>query len=141
MIKLLEVIKRLIMKATRFILNTDYVTSQNDTEFTISVSLPSSFTCAKAEVKKFTSSKTVKSSASKDYRCYFTTTLNNYAVTGAMDISVQYGSDELNCAIQRQKDKWTLCISNPAKVEAHTYSGSSRVVTAHIMTFVDPFQL
>lgn len=141
MIKLLEVIKNLIMKATRFILNTDYVTHQNDTEFTMAVSLPSSFSTSASEVKKFTTSKTVKGSASKDYRCYFTTTLNDYAVTGVLECQIQYGSDFLNCAIQRQKDKWTMCIYNMASPSAKTFSGSSRVVTAHIMTFVDPFQL
>lgn len=129
------------MKATRFILNTDYVTSQNDAEFTISVSLPSSFSVSAAEVKKFSASKTVKGSASKDYRCYFTTTVNDYAITGGLEGSLRYGSDDLNIAVERAKDKWTLAIYNPAPVSAKTYSGSSRVVTVHIMTFVDPFQL
>lgn len=129
------------MKATRFILNTDYVTSQNDAEFTISVSLPSSFSVAAAEVKKFSASKTVAGTASKDYRCYFTTTINDYAVTGSFEVGIQYGSDYLQCAVQRQKNKWTLVIYNPAEVSAKTFTGTSRVVTAHIMTFVDPFQL
>lgn len=129
------------MKATRFILNTDYVTHQNDAEFTISVSLPSSFSVSAGQVKKFTTTKTVKGTASKDYRVYFTFTNNSYAVTGGLEASIQYGSDDLICCIQRQKNKWTLCMYNMAYPSAKTYSGSSRVVTAHIQTFVDPFQL
>lgn len=129
------------MKATRFILNTDYITSQNDAEFTISVSLPSSFSVSAGQVRTFSSSKTVKGTASKDYRCWFETTLNNYAVTGSFEVGIQYGSDYLQGAVQRQKDKWTLVVYNQAQTSAKTYSGSSRVVTVHIMTFVDPFQL
>ena len=129
------------MKATRFILNTDYVTHQNDAEFTVSVSLPSSFTVSAGQIKKFTASKTVKGTASKDYRCYFTTTLNNYAITGALEVEIQYGSDILYGALERAKNKWTLDVYTLAKTSSHTYSGSSRVITAHIQTFVDPFQL
>lgn len=129
------------MKATRFILNSDYVTAQNDAEFTISVTLPSSFSVSAAQIRRFTSSVTVKGSASKDYRCYFTTTVNDYAITGGLEGSLRYGSDDLNIAIERAKDKWTLAVYNPAPVSAKTYSGTSRVITAHIMTFVDPFQL
>lgn len=129
------------MKATRFILNSDYVTAQNDAEFTISVTLPSSFSVSTAQIRRFTSSVTVKGSASKDYRCYFTTTVNDYAITGGLEGSLKYGSDDLNIAIERAKDKWTLAVYNPAPVSAKTYSGTSRVITAHIMTFVDPFQL
>ena len=129
------------MKATRFILNTDYVTSQNDAEFTISVSLPSSFSVSAGEVRKFSSSKTVKGTASKDYRCYFTNTNNNYAITGSFEAGLAYGSDYLQIAVQRQKDKWTLVVYNQAQTSSKTYSGTSRVVTVHIMTFVDPFQL
>lgn len=129
------------MKATRFILNSDYVTAQNDAEFTISVTLPSSFSVSAAQIRRFTSSVTIKGSASKDYRCYFTTTVNDYAITGGLEGSLRYGSDDLNIAIERAKDKWTLAVYNPAPVSAKTYSGTSRVITAHIMTFVDPFQL
>ena len=129
------------MKATRFILNTDYITSQNDAEFTLSVTLPSSFSVSAAQVKTFSDSKTVKSTASKDYRVWFETTLNNYAVVGSFETEIQYGADYLHCVVQRQKDKWTLVVYNPAPTSAKTYSGASRVITAHIMTFVDPFQL
>ena len=141
MMRLWRLIKELIMKATRFILNTDYVTSQNDAEFTISVTIPSSFSAAVAEIKKFQTSKTVLGSASKDYRCYFTTSVDSYAVTGVMECMIDYGSDQLNCAVQRAKDKWTLCVYNLAYPTAKTYSGQARTITAHIQTFVDPFQV
>ena len=129
------------MKATRFILNTDYVTHQNDDEFTLSVSLPSSFTVAAGAVKKFSISKTVAGTASKDYRCYFTSSIHDYAVTGALEAETVFGSDTLYIALERAKNKWTLSVYNLAKTSSHTYSAGSRIITAHIQTFVDPFQL
>lgn len=141
MIKLWAWLKELIMKATRFIFNTDYATHQNDAEFTLSITLPASFSVSAGQVKKYTATKTVKGSASKDYRCYFNTSINNYGITGVLEVEIQYGSDILYGAIERQKDKWTLNVHNLATVSSHTYSGQARVVTAHIMTFVDPFQL
>lgn len=139
--KIWEFIKRSFMKASRFILNTDYATSQNDAEFTISVTIPSTYTVAAADIKKFSASKTISASASKDYRCYFTSTAFNYGLTGALEATLRYGSDDLFVTVERAKDKFTLVVYAPAKVSSHTYSGTSQVITAHIQTFVDPFQL
>lgn len=141
MIKLWQRIKEFFMKATRFILNTDYATSQNDNEFTLSVTIPSTFSVAAGEIRRFTSSKTIVGSSSKDYRCHITTSVHNYSITGCLEGSLAFGDSNLNIAIERAKDKFTLAVYNPAPVSAKTYSATSRVVTAHIMTFVDPFQL
>ena len=139
--KILEFLKELIMKATRFILNTDYVTSQNDDEFTMSVTLPSSFSVSAGQVREFSTTLTREGTASKDYRCYFTSTATNYAVTGALEVWVEYGSDVLLGALRRAKDKWTFVVYNAAYPTAKTYSGTGQTITAHIQTFIDPFQV
>lgn len=129
------------MKACRFILNTDYVTSQNDNEIEISVSLPSSFTTSASQVRHFTANKTLAGSASKDFRVYFTSSTQPYAATGCYWSYLRYGSDDLIMTVKRTKDKFTLDVYNLALTSSHTYSGAARVITAHIQTFVDPFQL
>lgn len=139
--QVLELIKGLIMKACRFIFNTDYVTSQNDKDIDISVAIPSTFTVAAGVQQIFKTTVTLAGSASKDYRCYFTSTAFNYAVTGAFECQIQFGSDNLYAVVQREKDKFTLAVYNIADTSSHTYSGTSQVITAHIQTFVDPFQL
>ena len=130
------------MRAAHFILNTDYVTSQNDAEAEVSVTLPSSFYVPKYQNKYFSSTITIPGSASKDYRCYFTSTAFNYAITGCFGGQLKYGSsDVLEITITRAKDKFTLTVWNAANLYDKTYSGTSQVVTAHIQTFVDPFQV
>ena len=129
------------MKACRFILNTDYVTHQNDAEIELSVALPSSYTVPRTQIKKFSSSKTLEGSASKDYRCYITSSAFNYAITGLLEGSLKYGNDTLQIAIEREKDKFTLSVYAPADIVDRTYSGTGQVITAHIQTFVDPFQV
>lgn len=129
------------MKACRFILNTDYVTSQNDREFEITVALPSTFTVAADVEKHFKTSIAVPGTASMNYRCYFTTSTHQYATTGCVVCMLKYGNDQLTAAVTHTKDTFTLDIYNFAPASSHTYTGAGRTVTAHIQTFVDPFQL
>ena len=140
MLKLLNIIKGLIMKACRFILNSDYVTSQNDKEYTISVSLPSSFYVPANTLQEFKTTINVPNSASKDYRCYITSTAFNFGLTGVLEAGLKYGNDNLNIALIRDKNNYTLSVYAPKSLSAKTYSGTGQVITAHIMTFVDPFQ-
>ena len=132
---------RKIMKAAHFILNTDYVTTQNDDEGQVSVSIPSSFYVAGGAIKDFTNSVTIPGSTSKSFRCYFTSTAFNYAVTGCVEGSIQFGNDEIVIKIARTKDTFTLIVSNLGRPSAHTYNGTSQVITAHIQTFIDPFEV
>lgn len=140
MIKFLKRIMELIMKPCRFILNTDYVTHQNDTEIELTVSLPSSYTVPRTQIKKFSTSRVIEGSASKDYRCYITSSAYDYALVGALEGSLAYGNDTLLIAIERERDKFTLSVYAPADVVDRTYSGTGQVITAHIQAFIDPFQ-
>lgn len=141
MMQLIKLIKGLIMKASRFILNTDYITPQNDQEVELMVTLPASFSVSAGQVKHYTANKTITGSASKDFRCYFTSTAQAKATTGCTQCFMKYGNDALIVAVKRSKDKFTLDVFNLAEVSSHTFSGSARTVTAHIQTFVDPFQV
>ena len=129
-----------IMKPSRFILNTDYVTHQNDAEIEITISLPSSYTVPKNQTKKFSASKTLTGSSSKDYRCYITSSAFNFAITGVLEGQLAYGSNTMLLAIEREKDKFTFSAYMPATTVDKTYSGTGQTLTAHIQTFVDPFQ-
>ena len=129
------------MKACRFILNTDYITSQNDQEIEISVAMPSSFTVSANQVKHFKTTKTVPGSSSRNYRCYIVSTSHTYAAVGCVVCTMKYGSDQLMVAVTHNKDSFTLDIFNDPLGSSHTFSGAGRIVTAHIQTFVDPFQV
>ena len=138
--KFLLKIKELIMKAAHFILNTDYVTSQNDDEITVSVSVPSSFSVPANTLKEFKASKTFGGSGSKDWRCYLTSTAFNYALAGVYNAELQFGSDYLYVDIRRDNDKFELVVRALKSVSAKSYSGTAQTITAHIQTFIDPFQ-
>ena len=132
---------RKIMKAAHFILNTDYVTSQNDAETTITVALPSSFYVPANTLQEYKATATIAGSASKDYRCYITSSAFSYAITGLCQGSLQFGNDTLTIDVRRSKDTFTLSVWPPKELSAKTYSGTGQVITAHIQTFVDPFQV
>lgn len=134
-------VKALIMKACRFILNSDYITSQNDAEYKISVSIPDSFSVPAAQVKEFKTTINIPDSATKDYRCYIESTAFDHAITGVLEGQVKYGNNNLMVSIQRNNSDYTLCVWMPADIVARTYTGTSQVITAHIMTFLDAFQV
>lgn len=138
--RIIEFIKGLIMKACRFIFNTDYATSQNDAEIELSVTLPSSFTVPATQVKEFKATKDLPGSASQNYRCIFTSTAYNYAVVGGFGCYVAFGNDNLRAMVQRDKDKFILNVFTDKLNSSHTYSGTSQVITVRIQTFIDPFQ-
>ena len=129
------------MKAAHFILNTDYMTSQNDADYTISVAIPSTFTVQAWQHIDFKTSLNILNSATKDYRCYFESTAFNYAMVGVYSVDIPFGNDSINARIERTEDKYTLIVSAGASGSAKTFSGTGQVITAHIKTFLDPFQV
>lgn len=129
------------MKAAHFIMNSDYITPQNEGTAEVSVAIPSSFYVPKYQNQVFSASVSIPGSASQDYRCYFTSTAFDYAVTGCYGGTVQYGNDDLIISLLRSKDSFTLKVWNLAEVENKTFSGTGQVITAHIQTFKDPFEV
>ena len=127
------------MKAAHFIMNSDFITPQNEGMAEVSVALPSSFYVPKYQNQVFSASVSIPGSASQDYRCYFTSTAFNYAITGCYGGQLRYGNDNLIISLVRSKDAFTLRIWNPAETENKTFSGTGQVITAHIQAFKDPF--
>lgn len=134
-------LKEVIMKAAHFILNSDFITPQNDIEGDVSVAIPSTFTTPAGQNTVFSNSVTIKGSSAKFYRCYFTSTAFNYALTGCVEGSIAFGNDELVITIVRSNDTFTLRVWSLANPSSKTYNGTSQVITAHIQTFVDPFEV
>ena len=132
-------LKELFMKASRFIMNTDYATPQNDTDFTISVNIPASFTVPRTQSKEFKASYSLPGSASRAYRCYITSTAFNYGITGCNNGSIQFGSRYLEFTVSRTKDKYELCVFVLPDPNDRTFSGTAQTITAHVQTFIDPF--
>lgn len=129
------------MKASHFIMNSDYITPQNEGTAEVSVAIPSSFYVPKYKNQEFKASVSIPGSASQDYRCYFTSTAFNYAVVGCYSGELQYGNDNLVISLIHSKDAFTLRVWNLADVVDKTYSGTGQVITAHIQTFKDPFEV
>lgn len=129
------------MKAAHFIMNSDYITPQNEGTAEVSVAIPSSFYVPKYQNQVFSASVSIPGSASQDYRCYFTSTAFDYAITGCYGGQMQYGNDYLVISLVRSKDAFTLRIWNLADIVDRTYSGTGQVITAHIQTFKDPFEV
>lgn len=130
------------MKACRFIMNTDYAMSQNDTEFDLSINIPSSWTQphGTAAVVEFKAEKTIEGSSSRDFRCYLTSTAFNFAIVNAQEAYLQFGNDLITIQIARSKNKYTLkAFGGKDPYYDKTYSGTGQTITAHIQTFKDPF--
>lgn len=138
--KLAEAIRGLFMKASRFIMNTDYITTQNDSELVITLNVPGIFTIAAGETKIFKTTVTSKGSASKGYRCYFESTAFNYALTGGMEAILPIQNTDFTLSVSRKNDEFELMVQTPASTSARSFNTNAQVITAHIQTFVDPFQ-
>lgn len=131
------------MKASKFILNTDYITPQNDAEGEITVIIPSSIYIPAGTVQIISqSSITLGKSASVGYRAYLTSTAFSQAITGIYgQAEVAYGNDQLVVTIEHSKTTFTLKAYFPASPSARTLTGTGQNITAHIQTFVDPFEV
>lgn len=129
------------MKAAHFIINSDYITPQNEGTAEVSVAIPSSFFVPKYHNQEFKASVSIPGSVSQDYRCYFTSTAFNYAIVGCYGGELQYGNDTLVISLIHSKDAFTLRVWNSAELEDKTFNGTGQVITAHIQTFKDPFEV
>lgn len=137
-------IRGLFMKASRFIINTDYATTQNDSEITITLTIPGVFTIPRTQTKIWRTTVSAPGSASKGYRCYFTSTKYNYAITGCTEAKLKInGNTQYNdffISVSRKNDQFELAVHSLADISDRSFNDQAQVITAHIQTFVDPFQ-
>ena len=142
--ELTGIIKGLFMKASRFIMNTDYATTQNDSEITITLTIPGVFTIPRTQTKIWRTTVSAPGSASKGYRCYFTSTKYNYAITGRTEAMLKInGNTQYNtfyAEVSRKNDEFELVVHSLAYTSDRSFNDQAQVITAHIQTFVDPFQ-
>ncbi len=131
------------MKASKFILNTDYITPQNDAEGEITLFIPSSIYIAAGEYKIVDQrSITLGKTASTGYRAYITSTAYNKAIVSVCgETYIDYGGEQMAISLWRDKTTFTLSASFPASLSARTLTGTGQNITAHIQTFVDPFEV
>lgn len=131
------------MKASKFILNTDYITPQNDAEGEMTIFIPSSISIPAGQVKIISqASITLGKTASVGYRAYITSTAFSQAVTGIYgQAEVVYGNSQMVVTIEHSKTTFTLKAYFPASPSARTLTGTGQNITAHIQTFVDPFEV
>lgn len=131
------------MKASKFILNTDYITPQNDAEGEVTIFIPSSIYIPKGDVKIVSqSSITLGKTASINYRVYITSTAFSQAVTGVCNEAyIPFGGYNMTISLERSKNTFTLKAYFPASTSNRTLTGTGQNITAHIQTFVDPFEV
>lgn len=131
------------MKASKFILNTDYITPQNDAEGEITLFIPDSIYIPKNEYKIVDQrSITLGKTASTGYRAYITSTAYNRAIVSVNgEVYIGSGSNQMAVSLVRDKTTFTLSASFPASSSNRTVTGMGQNITAHIQTFVDPFEV
>lgn len=132
------------MKASKFILNTDYITPQNDAEGEVTIFIPSSIYIP-SNVYKIVDKKsiTLGKTASVGYRAYITSTAFNDAITSVNgEVIIMYGNTQMMVSLVRDaKSTFYLAASFPATTGNRTLTGTGQNITAHIQTFVDPFEV
>lgn len=136
------------MKPARFILNSDYTTTRNTGETTLSITIPNSITVP-IDVEKYTiGTTTAKIGNSADtFMIYFTSSAFPYNSPGSMGgtkpsgASTTYaGTDYIFYNVSINGNTATLevwCYGNI--YTATSWNGYGQTITAHILTFKDPF--
>lgn len=115
-------------------MSSDYTMPCVDTEFTISIDIPNTLSPA----QELRASYTLPGSASKGFRCYMTSTAFDYAVVGCFGGEIGYNSNQaIVYKIARDQDKYELIVWSPFALQS--ISGQAQTLTAHIQTFLDPF--
>ena len=122
-------------------MNSDYATLINDHEFTMQVTIPDRMYIPANERVYYRAEYTLEGSASRPYRCFIESSAFNYAVTGATAVQIKYGGIPLKCVVSKDGNKYKLTINTNKSSQARNITGTMQTVTAHIQTFVDPFQV
>lgn len=138
------------MKPARFILNTDYTTVVNTGHIELSITIPDDFYApVSPSGDYYTIGITSASIGDKEdsFSTYFTSSTLNYASLGnfgyikPQGASTTSGTDELYAEITITGNTATFkvyCLNTVPGGSAH-FTGYGMKLTAHIITFKDPF--
>lgn len=144
------------MKPARFILNSDYVTTRKTGEFSESVTIPNDFYTPSAEPgvdpEYVIAQKTITLPTDTDtFIMYFTSSAFDYAVfgwwtgtkpDGAYVDGLFHETDiyvNVDLLCQGNVVTFKVFCSNPFPSGTAHYVGYGQTITAHILTFKDPF--
>lgn len=132
-------------KPSRFIINSDFATTQNDAEGTVSVTIPSTVNTLNTGANKvYSATINIGADASSGYRFYVTSSKYSYAISSPQFMvyckeggyeSSFYGS--IYRVGKSFKMEFTFAGTPGA---TNNYTNCGQVFTLHIQSFLDPFQ-
>ena len=136
------------MKPARFIINSDYTTVRNTGYKEVSASIPNNFTVPAGSTEYVVAiASTTLNNETDCFSVYFTSSRYDYITLGYYGVTVPEGSyttspiDEVYFRLDINGTTATLTISciNAFPEESSNYQGYGQTITAHILTFKDPF--
>lgn len=136
------------MKPARFILNSDYATVRKTGEITMSITIPNSITVPEGVLDYIIGTETASVGNPADtFMVYFTSTAFPYSALGRWGYtkpdgaSTTYvGSDEIDFNLVINGSTATFKVwCNGEPYSTATWTGYGQTITAHILTFKDPF--
>lgn len=131
-----------MIKLAKYIFNSLLATNKNENEYTLSITLPNSYTVPSYGAKVWrTSIATTGKSAS--FRCYATSTKYNYAIQ-SYSFSIKARQDgydgQLIADVFREGNNIVLeIVATGTFGQDTTYSDIGQTITVHVQTFTDPF--
>ena len=137
------------MKPARFIFNSDYTTVRCTGEVQLSVTIPNDFTVPPS-VDEYTIGTTtaVLADESDTLMAYYSSSrYNDYTTPGFYCVTIPEGSsttsaiDEVVCMITVTGNvaRLTVTCYNPLQESTVRFQGYGQTITAHIITYKDPF--
>lgn len=135
------------MKPARFILNSDYTTVRNTGETKLSITIPNSITTPLGEGDYIIGQTTANiGSATDTFMIYFTSsafpysTLGRFGATKPNGASTTHAIDEIYFGVKINGSIATFTVECARyDDETTTWTGYGQTITAHILTFKDPF--
>lgn len=133
------------MKASRFIMSSDFATPKIVRTVQLIVALPSTRTVRQGERIVYEAKVGIADIKGVSYRAYITSSkYSNAIVSPNFKITAKQDGydDALNGGLYREGNNLILRIQvPPAQGASSTWTGMEQVITAHVQLFVDPFNI
>lgn len=136
------------MKPARFIFNSDYTNVRCTGQLQLSVTIPNDFTVP-ASVNEYTIGTTtaVLADGSDTLTAYYSSNKYDYTTPGFYCVTIPQGStttsemDEVVCnvTVTGNVARLTVTCYNPLQESSVRFQGYGQTITAHIITYKDPF--
>lgn len=130
-------------KPSRFILNTDFITTHNDMSGTVNLTIPSTVTVSSSDVK-YSATIDIGADMAAGYRFYITSSkFPGYAICAPefnFKCADGYGDASVGGSVYRQGKAFVFEVVFPYSGQVMTYSNCGQTLTLHIQSFIDPFQ-